>query len=70
MNVPTTNTHLEALQHARKEVQASLEIVAKAMRIQHDHFGMDLPPFKKGDQVWLNRKNIHTNHPLEKLRPK
>lgn len=33
MNVPTTDTHLKALQHARKEAQASLEIVAEAMRI-------------------------------------
>ena len=40
------------------------------MRIQHDCFGIDLSPFKKGDQVWLDRKNIHTDHPLEKLRPK
>ena len=40
------------------------------MRIQHDHFGMELPPFKKGDQVWLDGKNIHIDHPSEKLRPK
>ena len=40
------------------------------MRIQHDRFGTDLPPFKKGDQVWLDGKNIHTDHPSEKLRPK
>ena len=51
MNVPTANTHLEAMQHARKEAQASLEIAAEAIRIQHNHFGMELPPFKKGDQV-------------------
>ena len=51
MNVPTANTHLEAMQHARKEAQASLEIVAEAIRIQYNHFGMELPPFKKGDQV-------------------
>ena len=31
---------------------------------------MDLLPFKKGDQVWLDSKNIHTNHPSEKLRLK
>ena len=51
-------------------MQASLKILAEAMRIQHNHFRMDLLPFKKGDQVWLDGKNIHTNHPLEKLRPK
>ena len=70
MNVPTANSHLEALQHARKEAQASLKIAAEAMRIQHNHFGMELPPFKKGDQVWLDGKHIHTDHPSEKLRPK
>ena len=70
MNVSITNTRLKALQHARKEAQASTEIVAEAIRIYHDYFGMDLLPFKKGDQVWLDRKNIHTDHPLEKLRPK
>ena len=70
MNVPTADTCLEALQRARKEAQASLKIAAEAMRIQHDHFGTELPPFKKGDQVWLDGKNIHTNHPSEKLRPK
>ena len=69
-NVPTADTHLEALQRTRKKAQASLEIAAKAMRIQHDHFGMELLPLKKGDQVWLDRKNIHTNHPSKKLRPK
>lgn len=70
MNVPTADTHLEALQRARKEAQASLEITAEAMRMQHDRFGMELPPFKKGDQVWLDGKHIHMDHPLEKLRPK
>ena len=49
MNVPTTNTRLEALQCARKEAQASLEIAGEAMRIQHDRFGTELLPFKKGD---------------------
>ena len=69
-NVPTADARLEALQCVRKEAQASLKIAAEAMRIQHDRFGTDLPPFKKGDQVWLDGKNIHTDHPLEKLRPK
>ena len=69
-NVPTADARLEALQRARKEAQASLEIAAEAMRIQHDRFGTELPPFKKGDQVWLDGKNIHTDHPSEKLRPK
>ena len=70
MNVPTTNACLKALQCARKEAQASLKIVAKAIRIQHDHLGTELPPFKKGDQVWLDGKNIHTDHSSEKLRSK
>ena len=69
-NIPTTNNCLKALQHARKEAQTSLEIAIEAMWIQHNHFGMDLLPFKKGDQVWLDSKNIHTNHPSEKLRLK
>ena len=67
MNVPTTDAHLETLQHTRKEAQASLKIAAEAMRIQHNCFGTELLPFKKGDQVWLDGKKIHTNHPLEKL---
>ena len=32
-DVPNPNTHLKALEHARKEAQASLKIAAKAMRI-------------------------------------
>ena len=40
------------------------------MRIQNDYFRTELPLFKKGDQVWLDGKNIHTDHPSEKLRPK
>ena len=55
-DVPTTDACLEALQCARKEAQASLKIAAEAIRIQHDYFGTKLPPFKKGDQVWLDRK--------------
>ena len=58
------------MQHARKKAQAGLEIAAEAIRIQHDHFGTDLLLFKKGDQVWLDGKNIHTDYPSEKLRPK
>ncbi|ETW84636.1 hypothetical protein HETIRDRAFT_48509, partial [Heterobasidion irregulare TC 32-1] len=33
INVPTTNTYLQALQCARKEAQANLKIIAEAMRI-------------------------------------
>lgn len=47
-----------------------MEIAAESMKTQHDKFGVELPPFKKGDQVWLDGKNIHTDHPSEKLRPK
>ena len=27
-------------------------------------------PYKKGEQVWLDAKNLHTTHPTHKLRPK
>ena len=69
-NVPTADKRLEMLKKAQDEARASLEIAAESMRIQHDKFGVELPPFKIGDQVWLDGKNIHTDHPSEKLRPK
>ncbi|ETW82084.1 hypothetical protein HETIRDRAFT_44888, partial [Heterobasidion irregulare TC 32-1] len=50
-NVPITNTYLKALQYIRKEAQASLKIIVKAMQIQHDYSRIDLLSFKKGDQV-------------------
>jgi hypothetical protein len=66
-NVPAAQEHLESLAQIRAEVLAALELSRQRMA-QCTKDGS--PSFKKGEQVWLEAKNLNTGHPSKKIAPK
>ena len=65
--VPQVTHRLEQIQEARSQAsmamhKAQLEWIKDKEKKQH--------VFRKGDQVWLDGRNIKTHHPTEKLAPK
>ena len=65
--VPSVEEWILSKQKAHEEAQASLELAQSAMagRIRRN-----FTPFKLGQKVWLESKNIETNYPYRKLAPK
>jgi hypothetical protein len=58
---------LTALFHARNEAQAAHELAQQTMMEQ---ITQKFIPFKKGDEVWLDSKNLKLPYPTRKLAPK
>ena len=56
--VPAADTRIEALQHARREAQALLEVAADRMKDAYDRGVQQAPEFQPGDLVWLEAQNI------------
>ncbi len=59
--------HLKTLEQLRKEVEASLTNAAEVIKAQYSNHLLKHPPFKVGDLVTLNGKNIETTRPSAKL---
>lgn len=66
-NNPTVEERIKLLERMREEINASSRIAAEMVR---NRAGTSIPPFKKGDKVWLEGRNITTTHPSVKLAPK
>jgi hypothetical protein len=64
---PAVEERLSTLQSVRAEAQASLASAARIMQEQHGDFQSKWKPFKVGDLVWLEGKNIRTTQPKAKL---
>lgn len=60
-------SRLENLKQLREEVEASLKSAAEVMKAQHGNYLLESPPFKVGDKVLLDGKNITTTRPKAKL---
>jgi hypothetical protein len=58
---------LTALFHAQNEAQAAHELAQQTMM---ERITLKFIPFKKGDEVWLNSKNLELPYPTRKLTPK
>ena len=54
-SIPAMETHLKFLNTARDEALASHELAHQVM-FSRNH--QDFKPFKKGDKVWLEAKNL------------
>src|SRR5258706_5232370 len=67
---PEASNNLENIRKLREEVSSSQAISDQAMKMARDKFGTDFPAFQKGDQVWLDGKNLRLQHPKAKLAPK
>jgi hypothetical protein len=66
-NVPEAEKRLTALFHAHNEAQAAHELARQTMM---EWITQKFIPFKKGDEVWLNSKNLKLPYPTRKLAPK
>src|SRR5882762_5216775 len=55
---PEAEKRLENIRKLREEVSSSQAISDQAMKLARNKFGTDFPTFRKGDQVWLDGKNL------------
>jgi hypothetical protein len=67
MNIPEAEKRLTTLFHARNEAQAAHKLVRQTMMEQ---ITQKFIPFKKGNKVWLNSKNLKLPYLTRKLAPK
>lgn len=58
--------------HGREKAQEAIKKAQELLlkRNQRKKGRKAYEPFKEGDKVWLDGKNLHTSHPLAKLAPK
>ena len=54
-NVPAVEERLDNLRQARQEAEAAHELARQRMA---ERITKDFTPFKKGQQVWLDSKNL------------
>jgi hypothetical protein len=66
-NVPEAEKRLTALFRAQNEAQAAHELARQMMM---ERITQKFIPFKKGDEVWLDSKNLKLPYPMRKLAPK
>lgn len=64
--VPSVEERIKEIEQIRDEINASSRIAGELMK----RTDTEIPRFQKGDQVWLEGKNINTTHPSAKLAPK
>lgn len=64
---PTAESLKEHLEQVHTELRLSLEQAQEVYKRKFDRKAKPAPPFKVGDLVWLNRKNIDTTRPSPKL---
>jgi len=65
--VPSIEEHLKHLNEIREELKASLTMAAELMKRQNGDHMKDWTPFKIGDKVLLDGKNLRTTRPKAKL---
>jgi hypothetical protein len=66
-NVPEAEKRLTALFCAQNEARAAHEL---AQQMMMEQITQKFIPFKKGDEVWLDSKNLRLPYPMRKLTPK
>ena len=65
--IPALETCLEELEESRKETLAAHE---KAWRTIKEQISSKFHPWKTGDKVWLEEKNLKLCYPSKKLAPR
>jgi hypothetical protein len=66
-DVPAAEQRIAQLQCARDEASAAHELARQVMAARINRM---FHPFKKGEKVWLNSKNLKIGYPTRKLAPK
>jgi len=64
---PKLEEFLIDLQKSWEEVTKAMDIAKETMMKQFDKKRWNPQRLKKGDNIWLEAKNIHSNRPLKKL---
>ena len=64
---PSADTLIQRLEEVHEELRAHLESAQQTYKDNHDKRVKAPPPFKPGDLVWLNRTNVKTSRPSQKL---
>src|SRR5882762_9882684 len=67
---PTAEEHLSKLNQIQKEVEASQKVANQVIQETRHKYGTTPPSFVKGDQVWLDGKNLRLMYPKLSLAPK
>ena len=65
--VPTVEEWILAKQKANEEAQAALELAQTRMAGRFRH---SFTPFREGQSVWLETRNLEIGYPFKKLAPK
>ena len=64
---PSADTFIQRLEEIHEELRVHLESAQQTYKDNHDKRVKAPPPFKPGDLVWLNRTNVKTSRPSQKL---
>jgi len=67
---PTAEEHLSKLDQIQKEVEASQKVANQVIQESWHKYRTKPPTFAKGDQVWLDGKNLCLMYPKLSLMPK
>ena len=65
--IPALETCLKALEDLRKEALAAYE---KAQRTMKEQISSKFCPWKSGDKIWLEERNLKLHYPSKKLAPR
>ena len=65
--MPSIEERVKIIHQIRDEIHASSRIASELVK---NRITNPLPSFQKGDEVWLEAKNLRTTHPTAKLAPK
>jgi hypothetical protein len=66
----SAENRIKQINAAREEAQASMKIAADSIKLKDSIHGVTGLELKKGDEVWLEGKNLKNNYPTAKLAPK
>jgi len=64
---PAAEAYIDHIRQVHEELRGTLERAQKRYKKEFDKKTAPAPEFKVGDRVWLNRRNIETTRPSQKL---
>jgi len=67
MEFPKLEEFLISLQRSWEEVIKVMDMAKETMKRQYDKKRWNLQELNKGDNIWLEAKNIHLNRPSKNL---
>jgi len=64
---PPAETYINYMRRVHEELRGTLKQAQGRYKNEFDKYAAPAPEFKVGDCVWLNRRNIETTRPSQKL---